>query len=54
MDLVGDGRMCADICKYAPPIKGKWPCEDCDLRYHDRAEPKTSDGQETADEHGHD
>ena len=28
---------CETICKYAPPEK-KWPCMDCDMRYHDRAE----------------
>lgn len=28
---------CETICKYAPPGK-KWPCVDCDIRYHDRAE----------------
>ena len=33
-----DGKRCEDICKHAPPQKGKWPCEDCDMRYHDRAE----------------
>lgn len=41
MDFFGitDGRKCADICRYAPPSK-KWPCVDCDMRVHDRAEPK--------------
>lgn len=24
-------------CKFYPPEK-KWPCEDCDMRFHDRAE----------------
>ena len=37
---------CADVCKYAPPEKGKWPCEDCDMRYHDRAEPKVISGRQ--------
>lgn len=32
---------CADVCKHAPPGK-KWPCVDCDMRYHDRAEPITN------------
>ena len=36
---ITDGKKCEDICKYAPP-KNKWPCVDCDTRYHDRAEPK--------------
>ena len=40
MDIIGDGKNCKDICKHAPPEKGKWPCEDCDMRWHDRAEPK--------------
>lgn len=39
MDLIGDGKRCAEVCKHAPPEKGKWPCEDCDMRWHDRAEP---------------
>ena len=30
---------CQDICKHAPP-GNKWPCIDCDMRFHDRAEPK--------------
>ena len=34
-----DGKKCEDICKYAPP-ENKWPCVDCDMRCHDRAEPK--------------
>ena len=34
-----DNKRCEEICKYAPPEKGKWPCMDCDLRWHDRAEP---------------
>lgn len=38
-DLIGDGKRCEDVCKHAPPEKGKWPCEDCDMRWHDRAEP---------------
>ena len=38
MIVIGDGKKCEDICKHAPPEKGKWPCEDCDIRYHDRAE----------------
>ena len=38
-DLIGDGKHCEDVCKHAPPEKGKWPCEDCDMRWHDRAEP---------------
>lgn len=37
--MVTDGKHCEDICRYAPPEK-KWPCVDCDIRYHDRAEPK--------------
>ena len=40
-DLIGDGERCEDVCKHAPPEKGKWPCEDCDMRWHDRAEPPT-------------
>lgn len=28
---------CETMCRYAPPEK-KWPCVDCDMRYHDRAE----------------
>ena len=45
MDLIGDGRRCEDICKYASPETKKWPCVDCDMRWHDRAEPpeKTND-----------
>jgi hypothetical protein len=41
MDFLGisDGKKCEDICKCAPPEK-KWPCVDCDMRCHDRAEPK--------------
>lgn len=38
MDIIGDGKMCEEVCKHAPPKKGKWPCEDCDMRWHDRAE----------------
>ena len=41
IDFIGDGKRCEDICKYAPPEKDKWPCVDCDLRYHDRAEPES-------------
>ncbi len=40
--MIGDGKTCADICKHAPPKKGKWPCEDCDIRFHDRAEKPTN------------
>ena len=42
MDLFGitDGKKCEDICKYAPP-ENKWPCVDCDMRFHDRAEQIT-------------
>ena len=29
---------CKDICRYAPP-GNKWPCIDCDMSVHDRAEP---------------
>ena len=41
VDIFGitDGKKCEDICKYAPP-ENKWPCVDCDIRCHDRAEPK--------------
>ena len=41
MDLfcISDGKKCEDICKHAPP-ENKWPCVDCDMRCHDRAEPK--------------
>lgn len=39
IDLIGDGKRCEEVCKHAPPEKGKWPCEDCDMRFHDRAEP---------------
>ena len=35
---INDGLKCEDICRYAPP-SNKWPCADCDLRYHDRAQP---------------
>lgn len=45
MDLIGDGKYCKDICKHSPPEKGKWPCEDCDMRVHDRAEPPESEGE---------
>ena len=38
--LIGDGKHCEEVCKYAPPEKDKWPCKDCDIRWHDRAEPK--------------
>ena len=40
MDLfcISDGKKCEDICKHAPP-ENKWPCVDCDMRCHDRAEP---------------
>ena len=38
MIVIGDGKRCDDVCKHAPPVKGKWPCEDCDIRWHDRAE----------------
>lgn len=40
--MIGDGKRCEDVCKHAPPQKGKWPCCDCDMRYHDRAERKTN------------
>ena len=45
MDLFGisDGKRCEDICKYAPP-ENKWPCIDCDMRYHDRAESEVEKG----------
>jgi hypothetical protein len=43
MIVIGDGKKCEDICKHAPPEKGKWPCEDCDIRYHDRAEGADSE-----------
>ncbi len=39
IDVIGDGKRCEEVCKHAPPEKGKWPCEDCDMRFHDRAEP---------------
>ena len=41
MDLfcISDGKKCEDICKHAPP-SNKWPCVDCDMRCHDRAETK--------------
>lgn len=42
-DLVGDGKHCKEVCKYAPPEKNKWPCVDCDMRCHDRAEPPKED-----------
>ena len=45
--MITDGKRCEDICKFAPPEKGKWPCEDCDMRYHDRAEPKQEDSKST-------
>lgn len=32
------GNICETMCRYAPP-SNKWPCVDCDMRYHDRAEP---------------
>lgn len=44
MDLIGDGKRCENICKHSPPEKGKWPCEDCDMRVHDRAEPPEEGG----------
>ena len=40
MDLIGDGKTCEAVCKYAPP-ENKWPCVDCDMRWHDRAEQIT-------------
>lgn len=43
--MLTDGKRCEDICKFAPPEKGKWPCEDCDIRYHDRAELKQKGGK---------
>ena len=33
------GEVCEWFCVYAPPGK-KWPCVDCDMRVHDRAEQK--------------
>ena len=39
---MSDGKRCEDVCKHAPPQKDKWPCDDCDMRYHDRAERKTN------------
>lgn len=47
MDLfcISDGKKCEDICKYAPP-ENKWPCIDCDMRCHDRAEPKEEEVKE--------
>ena len=39
-ELIDDGKHCEEVCKYAPPDKDKWPCKDCDMRWHDRAEPK--------------
>ena len=41
MDVLGisDGKKCEDICRHAPPSK-EMPCVDCDMRCHDRAEPK--------------
>ena len=52
MDLFGitDGNRCEDICKHAPP-ENKWPCIDCDMRWHDRAEPK--DGNKTTSRKEH-
>lgn len=44
MGIIGDGKSCEEICKHAPP-ENKWPCVDCDMRWHDRAEPK--DGNKT-------
>lgn len=44
-DLIGDGKRCEDVCKHAPPKKGKLPCEDCDMRWHDRAEPLKKEGK---------
>lgn len=35
-------------CKHNPPAK-KWPCVDCDMRYHDRAEPKKMIGADVLD-----
>lgn len=46
MDLIGDGKQCEEVCKHAPPKKGKWPCEDCDMRWHDRAEPPKEEASE--------
>ena len=37
---------CETMCRYAPPTN-KWPCVDCDIRYHDRAEPPK---EETGDD----
>lgn len=45
-DLIGDGKRCEDVCEHAPPEKGKWPCEDCDMRWHDRAEPPEEEKEE--------
>ncbi len=39
IDVIGNGKRCEEVCKHAPPEKWKWPCEDCDMRFHDRAEP---------------
>ena len=39
MNIISDGKKCEEVCKHAPP-KNKWPCVDCDMRCHDRAEPK--------------
>ena len=40
MDMIGDGKTCEEVCKHAPPEKDKWPCMDCDIRFHDRAEQR--------------
>ena len=37
--ILNDGKRCEEVCKHAPP-ENKWPCVDCDMRVHDRAEPK--------------
>lgn len=36
-DKWNDGKKCEDACRFAPP-QNKWPCVDCDMRWHDRAE----------------
>ena len=37
--IYSDGKCCEEVCKHVPPEKNKWPCVDCDMRWHDRAEP---------------
>ena len=44
-DEIKEWQHCEDLCVHAPPSK-KWPCIDCDMRYHDRAEPPKEEEHE--------